>query len=96
MITAHVVACNEDTLPDLDASDPAAAVLRVLTDHPDRDSAEFWMDRIDPKPQTGDAISYGIKAGFLGSHQEVDWRGQRVRQRGYAHDPSKSEDGALY
>jgi hypothetical protein len=44
------------------------------------------MDFVDPRPLSGDPITFGIAAGFLGSHHEVEWKGRRFRQRGYTFD----------
>ena len=71
-------------MPDQDAG--AEPVLRVETTLPAGEQNAFYMDLVDPRPQAGDPISFDIPKGLLGSHQEVEWDGRRIRQRGYSFD----------
>jgi len=71
-------------MPDQDVG--AEPVLRIETNLPAGEENTFYMDVADPRPQPGDPITFGIEAGFLGSHHEVEWNGRRFRQRGYAFD----------
>ncbi len=85
MRTSRVLAVDHlEEMPDQDAG--AQAVLRVMTYLPAGAPNAFYMDVVDPRPANGDAISFDIAAGFLATHHEVEWSGQRIRQRGYSFD----------
>ena len=71
-------------MPDQDAG--AGAVLRIETGLPAGEDNAFYMDVVDPRPLAGDPISFEIEAGFLGSRHDVEWKGRRIRQHGYAFD----------
>lgn len=84
-VSGTVLGCDWlGELPDQDAG--AEPVLLIATNLPAGEDNTFYMDVVDPRPQPGDPITFGIPAGPLGSRHEVEWAGKRIRQRGYAFD----------